>query len=149
MLSSDRSDRRRRRDDPDQSDPDQSDPDQSDPDQSDPGQAVVELALSLPVVCLFLLGIVQVGLVVRDQLVVQHLAREAARAASVAVDPGAAARRVTSVPGLVRVDIRTQSGGGVVQVTVTGVSRTDVPMVGLLLGDVTVQASVTMAREPP
>ena len=139
MLSSDRSDRRGRRD----------DPGPSDPDQSDPGQAVVELALSLPVVCLFLLGIVQVGLVVRDQLVVQHLAREAARAASVAVDPGAAARGVTSVPGLVRVDIRTQSGGGVVQVTVTGVSRTDVPMVGLLLGDVTVEASVTMAREPP
>ena len=39
----------------------------------DAGQATVELALSLPLVFLVLLGVVQVGLVVRDQLLVERV----------------------------------------------------------------------------
>ena len=51
----------------------------------DRGQSTVEVALLLPFVALLLLAVVQVGLVARDQVLVVHAAREAARAA--AVDP--------------------------------------------------------------
>ena len=53
----------------------------------DGGQASVELALVLPLVVLLLLAVVQLGLLVRDQILVVHAAREAAREA--AVDPAA------------------------------------------------------------
>ena len=46
---------------------------------SDQGQAAVELALALPAVFLLLVAVVQVGLVVRDQVLVVHAARELAR----------------------------------------------------------------------
>lgn len=57
----------------------------------DRGQAVVELALVLPLVCALLMGVVQVGLVVRSQLAVQVAARAAARAAAISADASAAA----------------------------------------------------------
>ena len=57
----------------------------------DNGQATVELALCLPLLFLFLLGIVQLVVIVRDDLAVQLAAREGARAAAVAESPGAAA----------------------------------------------------------
>lgn len=55
------------------------------------GQAAVELALVLPVLAVLLLAVVQTGLVVRDQVLVVHAAREAARAVAVregGVTPG-------------------------------------------------------------
>ena len=58
----------------------------------DRGQAAVELALCLPLLFIFLLGIVQLVVIVRDQLAVQLAAREAARAAAVAASSAAAAR---------------------------------------------------------
>src|SRR2546421_11436748 len=64
---------------------------------ADGGQAAVELALVLPLVALLLLGLVQVGLVVRNQVLVVHAAREAARQA--AVDPSTAAARQAAVAG--------------------------------------------------
>lgn len=108
--------------------------------------------LLLPFVAVLLLGVVQVGLVVRDQVLVVHAAREAARAA--AVDPAegaardaaeaatalAAARLVVAVSG--RGD-----AGSRVSVTVTYASPTVVPLVGRLLGDVTVTARATMRVE--
>lgn len=112
----------------------------------------VALLLLLPFVAVLLLGVVQVGLVVRDQVLVVHAAREAARAA--AVDPAegaardaaeaatalAAARLVVAVSG--RGD-----AGSRVSVTVTYASPTVVPLVGRLLGDVTVTARATMRVE--
>ncbi len=58
------------------------------------GQATVELALVLPLVALLLLAMVQVGLVVRDQVLLTHAAREAAREAAVDPSPHAARRAV-------------------------------------------------------
>jgi Flp pilus assembly protein TadG len=46
------------------------------------GQATVELALVLPVVVLLLMILIQAALVAKDQLLVQHAAREAARSAA-------------------------------------------------------------------
>ena len=47
----------------------------------------MELALVLPLVVALLLAVVQVGLIVRDQVLVVHAAREAAREAAVDPDP--------------------------------------------------------------
>ena len=50
------------------------------------GQATVEAALVLPLVALLLLAVVQIGLLVRTELLVTHAAREAVRAAAVDAD---------------------------------------------------------------
>ena len=54
----------------------------------DEGQSSVELALSLPFVFGLLLALVQAGLLVRDQVMVDHAAREAVRVAAVSGDVG-------------------------------------------------------------
>jgi Flp pilus assembly protein TadG len=127
----------------------------SDPDvaRRDRGQAVVELALALPVVFLLLLGVVQVALVVRDQLLVQHAAREGARAAAVSAAPGtaasAAARRVLAPARLGSEAVAASTGATTVRVTVRAVTHTDVPLVGALIGDVAHEATAEMVLEPP
>lgn len=57
----------------------------------DTGSAVVELALVLPLFLVVLLGVVEVGVLVRTQLEVVNAAREGARQAAVDPDPGRAA----------------------------------------------------------
>lgn len=114
------------------------------------GQAAVELALGLPLVFLVLLAIVQVVLVARDQLAVLHAAREGARAAAVdpAGDTGAAAAHEALGLDPGRASVRSATGGGRVSVTVRYVSPTDVPLIGALLGDITVTGTATMRVEP-
>jgi Flp pilus assembly protein TadG len=124
------------------------------------GQATVELVLVLPVVVLALLLVIQVGLVARAQVEVVNSAREGARAAAVG-GPSAAAPAARRSPGLrpdrVDVDTATESGtpteaggsGELIRVTVRYRAPTDVPLVGALLGDPTLTATVTMRRESP
>jgi Flp pilus assembly protein TadG len=121
----------------------------SEPHRPDAGQAAVELALSLPLVFVVLLGVVQVGLVVRDQLLVDHLAREAARAAAPAAAPAAAARSAVAGEPDDRARVVVRLTDQQVRATVTVVNHTDVPLVGLFLPDVTLRGTVTMQREPP
>ncbi len=118
----------------------------------DHGQATVELALCLPVVCLLLLAVVQVGLVVRDQVLLIHAARESARTAAVDASPAAAqAAAVRAGPlDARRLSVSVSGGrsdGDDVRVVARYRSATDVPLVGALLGDVTLQAEVTMRAE--
>ena len=54
------------------------------------GQATLELALLLPVLLLMVLFCVQVGFLVRDQIMVVHAARSAARAVAAVNDPSRA-----------------------------------------------------------
>lgn len=115
-------------------------------DRSDHGQATVELALATPVLCLLLLGVVQLAVVVRDQLAVIEAARVGARAASVAADPAAAAGRVVAID---EAQVSTATDGQFVTVTVTAISSTDVPLIGALLPDVEVTGRATMLLEPP
>ncbi|MEZ5407778.1 MAG: TadE/TadG family type IV pilus assembly protein [Acidimicrobiales bacterium] len=122
------------------------------PPQPDRGQATVELVLVLPVVATVLLAVVQVGLVVRDQVLVVHAAREAARAA--AVDPsGGAAREAAAAatgldPGRLGVTVGPQRAPGQrLAVTVTYTAPTRVPVVGALVGDLRLQAEVTTRVE--
>jgi Flp pilus assembly protein TadG len=113
------------------------------------GQAAVEFAIVLPVMLIAVLGVVQVGVALRNELAVQLAAREGARAASVTTDAagaaGAAAARSVDLP----VAMATSVGGGLVTVTATYVDDTDVAIIGAFIGPVTHTASVTMAVEPP
>ncbi len=116
------------------------------------GQAAVELALVLPLVVTILLVVVQVGLVVRDQILVVHAAREAAREA--AVDAGADAPRRAASEGSSLAGERltvTSSGrggpGSRVRVEVRYRAPTAVPLIGAALGDVVLEAVATMRVE--
>ncbi len=116
------------------------------------GQAAVELALVLPLVALLLLSLVQVGLVVCDQVLVIHAAREGARAAAVDPDPQAARQAALRAAGLVagRLTVEVDGRGGEgsrVRVRVRYRAPTDVPLAGGLLGDVTLEGSATMRVE--
>ena len=118
----------------------------------DGAQATVEAALVLPFVALLALVIVQVGLLVQDQILVTHAAREAARAAAVDSDPNApsvAAAAATKLDaGRLKVNVEGRGRrGSRVKVTVHYRAPTDVPLVGSLLGDVDLAADATMRVE--
>ena len=121
----------------------------------DRGQATVELALVLPLVALLLLLVLQAGLVIRDQLLVAHAAREAARAAAVAEgDPAGAAIRAAERsggldPGRLAVRSSPADGGEAVAVHVTYESVTAVPLVGLLVPDISLRGDAVMRAEAP
>ena len=113
------------------------------------GQATIEFALALPIVVIMALGVIVVGVAVRNELAVELAAREGARAAAVSASPAsaadAAARRAVRLP----IDVATTSGATTVTVTVTYVDPVDVAIIGVLIGPVTHTASVTMGIEPP
>jgi hypothetical protein len=115
------------------------------------GQAAVETVLALPIVVVAMLLVAQAMLVVRDQLLLVHAAREAARAGavsdgSVAGDAAAAGERATPLrPD--RLVIATGVDGEWVVVDTTYASPTDLPLVGTLIGDVTLTAHTEMRRE--
>ena len=118
----------------------------------DGGQASVELALVLPLVMMLLLAVVQIGLLVRDQILVVHAAREAVREA--AVDPAADAPRRAALASSTLADARltvTTTGRGAVgsrvRVEVAYRATTGVPLLGAALGDLTLRASATMRVE--
>jgi Flp pilus assembly protein TadG len=115
----------------------------------DRGQAVVELALAVPLVCLLALGVAQVGLVVRDQLLVHHAAREAARAAAVSASPVTAAQDAVDRLSLSAAKTTVTTSVSTVRVSIEVISRTDVPLIGALVPDARLRSSVVMAREPP
>ena len=117
----------------------------------DEGQASVELALVLPIVAACLLLVVQVALVVRDQVLVVHASREAARQGAVDPSPGAPREAAPTAAGLAaeRLEVEAQRGavGGRVRVRVRYRSRTDVPLVGAFVPDVSLSATTTMRVE--
>ena len=115
----------------------------------DHGQAVVELALAMPLVCLLLLGVVQLALVVRDQLLVIEAARIGARAAAVSGDPAESATDAVGHAINADASVSTAISHGYVTVTVALTSHTDVALIGFLLPDVEVRNSATMMLEPP
>ena len=116
----------------------------------DDGQATVEFAIALPLVVVLLLGVIQVVIVAGDQLALELAAREGARAASVAADPSSAARRGALAATTLRpLDVTTAATTTRVSVTVGHTNPTNVPVIGVVIGNVELSASVTLAREPP
>lgn len=118
----------------------------------DRGQAAVETALVLPLIMAVALALVQVGLLVRDHVLVVHAAREAARAA--AVDPTteaavSAALAATSLdPDRLLVETEgSRTTGGLLRVTVRFRPEPSVPVVGRLFPAVTIQEALTVRVE--
>ena len=112
----------------------------------------MELALVLPLVMMLLLAVVQLGLLVRDQILVVHAAREAVREAAVDPAPDAARRAALASSTLTesRVTVSATGRGAVgsrVRVDVAYRAPTAVPLLGAALGDLTLTASATMRVE--
>jgi len=119
----------------------------------DQGQSTVEFALVLPLVVLVVLFIVQAGLVVRDQLLVSHAAREAARAASVSDGDrlGAATMAAQQAGNLAADRISTTTtmddGDASIRVLVSYRSITGIPIIGSLFPDIDLESTVVMRVE--
>jgi Flp pilus assembly protein TadG len=116
------------------------------------GQATVELALCLPLVAIAALGVLQISLVARDDVLVTHAAREAARAAAVGADPGEAAAAAARTSGLdpARLEVAvagSPSAGSRLIVTVRYRCPTDVPIIGPLMREVHINTKVTIRAE--
>jgi Flp pilus assembly protein TadG len=120
---------------------------------SDRGSAAVEFALVLPILLMLALAVVQVGLFVRDDLVVAGSARAGARQAAVSSDDDSVRTAVSQdAPGLdpTRIDVtisRTQRGGPAT-VSVAYSAPQTVPFVGWLFpSPVTLHATAVMRQE--
>lgn len=116
------------------------------------GQATVEAAIVAPVMVALVIVVVQVAMVARDQVMVVHAAREAARVVAVDPTPGAglAAAREAARLDPARLEVRVSGRGGVgtrVRVMVEYDSPTELPLVGPLVGDVPLRAEATMRVE--
>jgi len=100
--------------------------------------AAVEFALVLPLVLVVALALVQVGLLVKDQLIVEESARAGARQAAVSIDDASARQAaidaaVSLEPDRLGVSIsRGEGGGSPVTVTVVFHAPASVPVVSWL-----------------
>lgn len=119
---------------------------------SERGQATVEFALCLPILFLLLLAVVQVGIVARDQVMLTHAAREAAREAAVGDERTAPRRAALARSGLdsARLEVRVEGqkkGSRKVKATLRYEVPTRVAVVGVLVPEVTLRAEASMRRE--
>ncbi len=116
------------------------------------GQATVEFAVCLPLVLFLFIGLVQLGLVARDQILLTHAAREVARRAAVEDKSANSATQVADAAGLDPKRLK---------IGVTPASRTSdkviaqlsyrspvrVVLVGRLLGEITLVSRAAMRHE--
>ncbi len=115
---------------------------------SEDGQATVEFALVLPFLVVLLLAIVQVALIARDYVAVVHAARAAVREASVDAGTGRVRAAATHVLPGAKIDIGPRGAvGDPITVTVHYTAHTDVPLVGALFPDQTLNATSQMRLE--
>ncbi len=118
----------------------------------DGGQSTVETALVLPVVAIALLLVLQVGLLIRDQVLVTHSAREGARVAAVEADAEPAVEAARSAAGLDSTRLTVEVTGLLetgerVHVEVRYRSPVVVPLLNGLVDDVDLGASLTIRVE--
>ena len=116
---------------------------------SDGGQSTVEFALVLPLVVLLMLGLLQAGLLLRDQLVVSGAAREGAREAAVSADIGRitrAAERAGAGLDLTVIVERGSAQGSSAEVIVSA-KPLRVPMVGAIVSGMQVKSKAVMRVE--
>ena len=112
------------------------------------GQATVELAAVLPLLLGLVLVTLQVGLVVRDQVLLVQVTREAARAR--AVEAGAALP--PPAPGGLdpaRLELDVSESDGMVRVDGRYRSPVVVPLLSSILDEVTLHAALSMRAEWP
>ncbi|MDP8956192.1 MAG: pilus assembly protein [Actinomycetota bacterium] len=118
------------------------------------GSATVEFALVLPMVMVMILAVLQVGLLVKDQLIVVGAARAGAREAAVSPDDGRAREAAVNAAATLRsdqieVDVRRDGGvGTAVAVTVLYRASAVVPFVEWLFpGTIELRGAATMRQE--
>ena len=120
---------------------------------SERGSATLEFALILPILLLLALALVQVGLVVRDELVLVGAARAAAREAAVTPDDvRVRSAMAASAPGLdtARVDLSVQrtARGDPASVSLVYDEPMRVPFIEWLFpSKVTLRTSASMRQE--
>lgn len=119
------------------------------PDPGDRGQATVEFVLTLPLVFFSVLLVVQLAVVITERARIENVTWNAARSASVAASPDAAARDVVDRLVGDGTKVIVDDDGRFVTVRVQRNIPTDVPLVGRFLPDVTVGSQLTLLREPP
>jgi hypothetical protein len=114
----------------------------------DTGQAVVETAIVLPLITLFLLLVVQMVLIGRDQVALWHVARVAVRSAAVSPQPEVTAQEVTTrlAPGA-PIEVSTTVDVEWVEVRLERRISIRVLVIGALIGDRVLTAHATMRRE--
>ena len=114
---------------------------------TDRGQATVELALVLPIVVILIAGLIQIGLVVTTQVMLENAAREGARAAAIAPNRAVAEAHLAAgrAVGDRRITVDTALRPDHVTVTVMAA----IPVLSFLPGmdDRRLSADVTMRRE--
>lgn len=115
---------------------------------TDGGQSTVEFALLTPLLVFAVMALLQVALVVRSQLAVEHAAREAVRVASVDPDVGAARAAGRRVLPEARVAVGARPRvGEPITVQVSFHLVTDLPLVGALVPDPDLRARAVMRVE--
>jgi hypothetical protein len=112
------------------------------------GQSTVEFALLTPLLVLAVMALIQVALVVRGQLAVEHAARESVRVASVDPDAGAARAAGRRVLPDARVVVGSRPEvGEPITVDVSFHLVTDLPLIGPLFPDPDLRAHAVMRVE--
>jgi len=118
------------------------------------GSATVEFSLVLPLLLVLTLGMIQVGLLARDRLLVEAAARAGARAAAIQDDPAEVEAAVSAAapsldPATTSVSIAREGGRGApVSVQVSYEDDVRVPLVGWLVGSsIHLSTTATMRQE--
>jgi Flp pilus assembly protein TadG len=118
------------------------------------GSAAVEFALVLPLILLMAVAVVQVGVFVKDRLVLQDAARAGAREAAVTMDDSAVRQAVVDAaasldPDGLDVTISREGGTGTAVTVAVGYhDAVSIDVVAWLFPqNVDLQASVTMRQE--
>ena len=106
------------------------------------GQSTVEFALIIPVIAIFLMLILQVGILVTNS------SREAARILSVENDFGKATMKAKeTVNGAEVIISRPANQGEYLTVTIKDVVKSKIPILGVIFPDISVTSKTTMRVE--
>ena len=112
------------------------------------GQSTVEFALVIPMIAIFLMLILQVGLVVRQKILVTNSSREAARILSVENNSGKASSKVKETIKGADIQIsRPNNQGEYLTVTVSDNVESNMPILGIIFPEITVSSKTTMRVE--
>lgn len=115
------------------------------------GQATVELALLMPLLMVMALFLAQLALAARDQIMVTHAAREAARAVAVGNDAAVARSAALAAarldPRRLRVHVEELTGTGNVAVRLDYRSPVRFAPLGIVLDDLVLSGEATMRSE--
>ncbi len=122
---------------------------------SESGQSLVEFALIVPLLILLLFGIVDFGRIFHAYLTIDHAGREAARAASIGKDDTQV--KSTAVTDAVGIGLTTDKvvisptgtrvSGNDVSITITYPITFLTPMIGSIVGPITLEDTTVMRVE--